>query len=92
MGIGQIKLIDMKYIFATLLAMLSASTYAQAVINPGTVNKIAGPGSASVVAPGQLKKDFGVSPKYTAPGQVKKEFGGNGRGGNGKGKGMGRGW
>lgn len=84
----------MKYLFVTLVAMLSASAFAQAVMTPGAVNQIAGPGSASVVAPGQLKKDFGVSPKYTAPGQVKKEFGGNGRSGNGKakGKGKGRGW
>ena len=74
----------MRYL-SLLFALLANSAFAQAVINPGTVNQVAGPGSASVVAPGQLKKDFGVSPKYTAPGQVKKEFGGQGKGNQGKG-------
>lgn len=81
----------MKFIGASLLMCISSSVFAQAVINPGTVNQIAGPGSASVVAPGQLKKDYGVSPKYTAPGQVKKELGGRqgkkGKGNQGKGYG-----
>lgn len=81
----------MKYL-ALLFVFMANTVFAQAVINPGTVNQVAGPGSASVVAPGQLKKDFGVSPKYTAPGQVKKEFGGPGKGNQGKGnQGKGRG-
>ena len=64
----------MKSIGVFVLVAASLPSFAQTVISPGTVNQVAGPGSASVVAPGQLKKDFGVSPKYTAPGQVKKEF------------------
>ena len=82
----------MKSIVVFVLVAASLPSFAQTVISPGTVNQVAGPGSASVVAPGQLKKDFGVSPKYTAPGQVKKEFGGPGKGNQGKGnQGKGRG-
>ena len=70
----------MKHLLVSCIALTATAVSAQAVVNPGAVNQIAGPGSASVVAPGQLKKDFGVSPKYTAPGQVKKIYDEPGKG------------
>ncbi len=75
----------MKYLVMAMGALFVNTSFAQAVINPGTVNQIAGPGSASVVAPGQIKKDFGVSSRYTAPGQVKKGYQGQGNGNKNKG-------
>jgi len=79
--------VTVRYLAILVSASLTSTAFAQAVVNPGAVNQVAGPGSASVVAPGQLKKDFGVSPKYTAPGQIKKEYQGKGKGNQGKAKG-----
>lgn len=81
----------MKYFMLSILVLMSNAALAQAVVTPGTINQIAGPGSASVVAPGQIKKETGIPSKYTTPGQVKKEIGGQGKGNKGnQGKGHGK--